>query len=154
MGRRHHSILPKLNRDSNERKGLFKTQLRDLIEKGQLITTVTKAKILKRHFDKLVSKAQQGTLAARRSVIASLSNVKSGNRLVDTLAPHFSDRKSGFTTLEKVSVRRGDSTAMASIKFITPLPEVKVEEVKKVKAVKAAKPVKEVKKVSKSKVKA
>ena len=48
MGRRHHSIIAKLNRNTKERKSLFRVQLKQLIELGSLTTTVTKAKIIKR----------------------------------------------------------------------------------------------------------
>jgi len=137
MAVKHQSRLPKLNRDSNHRKALFRNQLKKLITYGFLTTTTTKAKIIKRLFDKLVTKAKQGTLSSRRSVIASLGNTTSANRLVDTIAPVLSDRLSGFTTIQKVDVRRGDSTSMATLKLVTAIPEPEKKEIE----IKKAKPV-------------
>lgn len=135
MAFKHQAKLPKLNRDANHRKALFRIQLCELIENGSLTTTVTKAKIAKRHFDKLVTKALEGTLASRRLVIAELGKAKVAHKLVDAIAPNFGDRKSGFTSIRKVAVRKGDAVAMATLKILaTPTPAVKEEaKVKKAK---------------------
>lgn len=118
MAVKHQAKLPKLNRDANHRKALFRIQLCELIENGTLTTTVTKAKIAKRHFDKLVTKAKEGTLASRRLVIAQLGKAKLAHKLVDSIAPALAERKSGFTSIRKVSVRKGDATALATLKIL------------------------------------
>lgn len=136
MAVKHQAKLPKLNRDSNHRKALFKIQLAELIENGSLTTTVTKAKIIKRLFDKLVTKAKENTLSSRRLVIAELGKAKVANKLVDTIAPALGDRTSGFTSIRKVDVRRGDSTAIATLKLLAVFPETKVEKKEEVKKAK------------------
>ncbi|HOX96246.1 MAG TPA: 50S ribosomal protein L17 [Candidatus Woesebacteria bacterium] len=136
MGRRHQSKIPKLNRDSNSRKSLFRVQLKALIENGKITTTVTKAKILKRLFDKLAAKATEGTLSSRRNVAATLGSPKTANRLIDAIIPVMGERKSGFTTIQKVSVQRGDAVSLATLTLIAqaPVAEKKVKkEVKKEK---------------------
>ena len=137
MGRRHHSKLAKLNRSTKERKSLFKIQLRQLIELGKITTTVAKAKVIKRLFDKLAAKATDGTLADRRNIAAELSSPKTANRLVDFIIPVMGGRRSGFTSIQKVCIRKGDSTPTASLTLVAPLPPepVKVKKVKEVKAV-------------------
>ena len=146
MGRRHQSKLPKLNRDANSRKSLFRVQLKSLIENGKLTTTVTKAKIIKRLFDKLAAKATEGTLPSRRNVASTLGSPKLANKLVDSIIPVMGGRKSGFTTIQKVSVQRGDNVSLATLSLVAmpPIVEKKVEPKKVIKA-----PVKEVKKVVK-----
>jgi large subunit ribosomal protein L17 len=131
MGRRHQSKLPKLNRDSNSRKSLFKIQLKDLIDNGKLTTTVAKAKVIKRLFDKVASKATEGTLSSRRNIAATLSSPKHANRLIDSIIPVMGTRKSGFTTIRKVSVRKGDAASMATLTLMA-MPPV-VEKVVKIK---------------------
>lgn len=143
MGRRHQSKVSKLNRDSNSRKSLFRIQLRSLIEYGKLTTTVTKAKIIKRLFDKLASKATEGTLASRRNIASTLASPKTANRLIDAIIPVMGDRKSGFTTIQKVSVQKGDAVSMATLSLIA-MPPI-LEKKEKAKKEKAA-PVKETKK--------
>jgi len=145
MGRRHHSKLAKLNRSTKERKSLFKIQLRQLIELGKITTTVAKAKVIKRLFDKLAAKATDGTLAARRNIAAQLSSPKTANRLVDLIIPVMGGRRSGFTSIQKVGIRKGDSTPTASLTLVAPLPP---EPEKKAKTIK-----KETKTVSQAKTK-
>lgn len=122
MGRRHHAIIAKLNRDTNERKSLFRVQLKQLIELGSITTTVTKAKIIKRLFDRLSSQALGGTLSSRRLVASKLGSPKSANRLIDTILPSMEGRNSGFTTIQKVGHRRGDSAATATLTLVVSIP--------------------------------
>ena len=140
MGRKHQSIIPKLNRDSNSRKSLFRVQLKELIENGKLTTTVTKAKIIKRLFDKLAAKATEGTLTSRKNVASTLGSPKTANKLVDSIIPVMGGRKSGFTTIQKVSTRKGDNVSLATLSLIAfpPVVEKKVENKKEVKKVKKA----------------
>ncbi len=135
MGRRHHSIIAKLNRNTKQRKSLFRIQLRQLIELGSITTTVAKAKVIKRLFDKLAAKASNGTLASRRLVAADLGNPKIANRLVDLIIPTMGGRRSGFTSIQKVGIRKGDSTSTASLTLVAPLPATPVKAAKVVKEV-------------------
>jgi large subunit ribosomal protein L17 len=130
MGRRHHSIISKLNRNTQQRQSLFKIQLRQLIELGSITTTVTKAKVIKRLFDRLASKAVDGTLHDRRGIAADLSSPKTANRLFDLIVPAMGGRKSGFTTIQKNGIRKGDSTSTASLSLVVPLPPTPVKEKK------------------------
>lgn len=122
MSRRHHAKLAKLGRTSNERASLFKVQLNQLIEHGTLTTTVVKAKVIKRLFDRLASKAVDGTLSDRRRIAANLSNQKHANKLFDLIVPAMGGRKSGFTTIQKNGVRRGDATTTATLSLVIPMP--------------------------------
>lgn len=133
--------MRKFNRNYNQRKALFKSLLQSLITWGKLTTTLPKAKVIKRMFDKLVSKAQDNTLSHRRQLAADLSSHPHADKLVDVIAPLLNDRKSGFTTLQKVEVRRGDAVVMATLKLVKDLPvvEAKKEETKKVTKTKKTK---------------
>lgn len=145
MGRRHQSKLPKLNRDSNSRKSLFRVQLKSLIEFGKLTTTVSKAKVIKRLFDKLAAKATEGTLASRRNVASTLGSPKAANRLIDAIIPLMGTRKSGFTTIQKVSVQKGDATSIATLSLMA-MPPIVEPARHGGKVVEKKAPVKEVKK--------
>lgn len=145
MSRRHQAKLPKLNRTSNQRASLFRVQLNQLIDNGTLTTTVVKAKVVKRLFDRLASKAVDANLATRRRIAASLGNPKSANKLVDLIIPAMDGRKSGFTTIQKVGLRKGDSTSIATLSLVIPMP-VRPEVVKEPKTEKKAKVTKTTKK--------
>ena len=123
--------MQNFNRNYNQRKALFKSQLQSLITWGKLTTTQPKAKVIKRLFDKLVTQASKGTVSARRLLAGKLSSQEHADRLVDVIAPLLSDRKSGFTTIQKTSVRRGDAVVMSTLKLVKDLPVI--EEVAKEK---------------------
>ncbi len=141
MSRKHRAKASQLNRNHNQRQALFRTQLRALITHGQIETTLVKAKIIKRLFDKLMSRAKKNDLSSRRLVSAKLGSAKDGNRLVDVIAPVMSDRNSGFTTITRLNQRKGDSTLMGILKLVHPLPEPikKEEKPKEAKAKKVTK---------------
>lgn len=124
--------MRQFNRNYNQRKALFRSQLQSLITWGKLTTTEAKAKVIKRQFDKLVSKAKKNTLSARRNLAATLASTSHANRLVDVIAPLVSDRVSGFTTMVKASLRRGDGVVLATLKLVKDLP-IEVKEEKKAK---------------------
>jgi large subunit ribosomal protein L17 len=131
MSRKHRVKKLKLSRTYNQRKALIKGLVVSLIDSGKVTTTLTKAKVLKSRFDKLAAKAQSGSLHARRQISASLSNHKAANKLVDTIAPLMPNKRGGFVTIEKTTIRRGDAATMATIKLSVPLPEIKKQPTKK-----------------------
>ncbi len=131
MSRKHRVRKIKLSRTYNQRKALIKGLVVSLIDTGKVTTTITKAKVLKSRFDKLAAKAQPGTLHARRQIYSAISNNKAANKLVDTIVPLMPNRRGGFTTIEKTTIRRGDAAVMATVKLSVPVPEVKKVETKK-----------------------
>lgn len=130
----------KLNRNKNQRQALVRTQLNALVNSGHLTTTQAKAKMMKPLFDKLITRAKVGNIAARRLLAKELASVDSANRLVDVIAPLFPDRVSGYTSSTKNKIRRGDAVTMVTLKLMVELPAPVVPE-KKAK-VEKKKPVK------------
>ena len=123
MSRRHRVRSIALSRNFNQRKALIKGLLISLIEHGYINTTLTRAKVIKRYFDKLAAKAHKGDVHTRSQIAAFLSHPKAANKLVDVIAPSMKDRRSGFTTIKKTTVRRGDASPMALLELAVPLPE-------------------------------
>lgn len=60
---RHAKRTFKVGRNTSHRKALVANLLKSLIEHGRIETTVTKAKELRRHADKMVTLAKKNTLA-------------------------------------------------------------------------------------------
>lgn len=119
-----HAVKGKqLNRDVSSRRSLFKNLTLSLIEYGHITTTLAKAQSIKSSFDKLVTKAKQGTLHSRRLIEKQLNQTKAVNRLVDEIAPNIK-RTSGFTRIIKLGMRRGDAAEMAKMEIIDWQPKV------------------------------
>ena len=101
----------------NVRNALIKTMLVSLIRDGKMKTTETKAKVLRPMIEKLITKAKEGTVAARR-LISSKIGPASTKVLVDTVAPKYKDRKGGYTRITKLNDRKNDGAKMAQIEFV------------------------------------
>src|SRR5258708_1156496 len=69
---RHGKHTFKIGKTSSHRRCMIANMLKSLVEHERIETTVTKAKELKRHADRLISLAKKNTLASRRQAIADL----------------------------------------------------------------------------------
>ncbi len=116
---RHHNNVRKFNRKKNSRIALLKGLALALIAHGKITTTEAKAKELRPIIEKLITKANVGTLASRRLVISRLYNLKKeGSKLIDEIAPKYKDRSGGYTRITKLPRRTSDASKMAIIEFI------------------------------------
>lgn len=140
---RHLKNTIKLNRTSSHRKAMFANQLKSLIEHGRIETTITKAKLLKRYADKMVTLAKTNTLASRRKAIAELQirfnpltnkearRAKEGDtsayntdrqvieELFGTIGPRFKNRQGGYTRVLRLGRRQGDNAELALIEYLS-----------------------------------
>src|SRR5271157_2254452 len=69
---RHANKTFKVGRTSSHRRCMIANMLKSLIEHERIETTVTKAKELRRHADRMITLAKKNTLASRRLAIARL----------------------------------------------------------------------------------
>lgn len=113
----HHDKNRKFGRTRKVRKGLMKSLAYALIRDEAIQTTEAKAKELRPMIEKLVTKAKKGSLADRR-VIASRVNPTAANKLVDDIAPKYSDRNGGYTRITKLPIRKNSAAKMALIEFV------------------------------------
>lgn len=112
---RHRVKGRKLGRNSSQRKALFRQLLASLFLKGEIKTTLAKAKAIKGLADKLVTKAKKGSLHQQRLIHSFLQNKTAAQRLMKEIAPGFKKRTSGFTSIIHLGQRRGDGAVMAKI---------------------------------------
>ena len=91
---------------------------RELITHGRNETTLTKAKILRPHVEKMITKAKKGDLAHRRQVLGQIRDRDVVAYLFEEIGPVFADRQGGYTRILKTRVRKGDATQMAIIELV------------------------------------
>ncbi|MCX6705499.1 MAG: 50S ribosomal protein L17 [Candidatus Woesebacteria bacterium] len=121
----------KLSRGKKGREALLKSLVRAVVVSGKVVTTKAKAKAIIGQIDKIVTLAKKGTLDSRRRVLAFLGNDRdTAERLVNTLAPSFSSRNSGYTRIILLPSRKGDNAQMARLEWVDEVKEVKKEEKK------------------------
>ena len=142
---RHRKHTFKVGRNAAHRRMLIANMLKSLVEHGRIQTGLAKAKELRRHAERLVTLAKQGTLASRREIISRLMirynhltskearAVKNGQdaatyyntdrrivgKLYQELAPRFATRHGGFTRIVRLEHRIGDNAEICLIEYLT-----------------------------------
>ena len=115
---RHRQSGRKLNRTSSHRKSLFKNMAQALLKHEQIVTTLPKAKELKRVVEKLITLGKKGNLHSRRLAFNQIRDKDMVSKLFDILAKRYLERKGGYTRVLKAGFRYGDSAPMAVIELV------------------------------------
>jgi len=90
-----------------------------LFEHGAITTTEAKAKSLRPYAEKLITKAKDGSLAARRNAAKAIRNKDALAQLFEEIGPMFAERDGGYTRIIKLENRKGDNAPMAQISLVT-----------------------------------
>src|ERR1044071_7573118 len=115
---RHRNAFRKLNRTATHRSALFSSLATALIKHEQIVTTLPKAKDLRRVADRLITLAKKGDLHARRLAFARIRDEAMVAKLFDTLGPRYAERPGGYTRVMKAGFRYGDAAPMAVIELV------------------------------------
>ena len=109
----------KLGRDNKHRRSMLATLTKQLIENERIVTTETRAKEVRKSFDKMVTYGKKGTLVSRRLALAFLHNDNNAvNKVFNDLAPRYKDRNGGYTRIIKKSERKGDSALEVILELV------------------------------------
>ena len=118
---RHHNTTKKFGREVNSRRALMRSLAIALILNDHIETTEAKAKAIRPYVEKLVTKAQNNTIATRRLLNSKLGSGgdKAVLKLLNVLAPRYKEQNGGYTRVVKTRDRIGsDGAAMAIIEFV------------------------------------
>jgi large subunit ribosomal protein L17 len=115
---RHRAHRYRLGRVTAHRWALLRNLLVALFRHERITTTEAKAKALRPLADRMVTLAKQGSLHARRQVLALVPDPEVVGRLFDTIAARFSDRHGGYTRIIKDGVRRGDAAPLVFLELL------------------------------------
>ena len=132
---RHAVDGRKFGRNTSHRKAMFKNMANSVITHEQVVTTLQKAKEIRRHVDRLVTLAKNGSPASRRLAFDRTRDNVVVKKLFTDLAVRYKTRAGGYTRVLKLSDRRwGDAAEMAVIQLVD---AVIVDKKKKVKEMNA-----------------
>ena len=115
---RHRKLGRRLGRDSSHRQAMFSNMAASLIKHEQIVTTLAKAKDLKRVMDKYITLAKRGDLNSRRLAVSRIGDEAMVKKLFEVLAPRYKDRNGGYTRVLKAGFRYGDNAPVAVIEFV------------------------------------
>jgi large subunit ribosomal protein L17 len=122
---RHRNAGRKLNRTASHRRALFASLATALIKHEQIVTTLPKAKDLRRVADRLITLAKRGDLHARRLAMSRIRDEAMVAKLFATLGPRYAERAGGYTRVMKAGFRHGDSAPLAVIELVDRDPDAK-----------------------------
>lgn len=115
---RHGDTVNNLGRKKAHRKALLRNLALSLIQHKRLITTLAKAKALRRYIEPLLTRAKVDTQHNRRVLFSYLQNKEAIQELYSTIAPALANRSGGYTRVLKVGPRQGDGAEMALIELV------------------------------------
>jgi len=115
---RHRMLGRRFNRDSGHRQAMFSNMAAALIKHEQIVTTLPKAKDLRRVVEKYITLAKRGDLNSRRLAASRLRDDAMVKKLFDVLGPRYKDRAGGYTRVLKAGFRYGDSAPRAVIELV------------------------------------
>ncbi|WP_212113284.1 50S ribosomal protein L17 [Candidatus Shikimatogenerans silvanidophilus] len=107
-----------LGRISSHRKSMLMNMSNSLIIKKQIITTLSKAKSLKKYIEPIITKSKNNNIQSKRMVFRYLKNKKTVSILFKKNFDILRKRMGGYTRIIKISPRLGDYSKMALIELI------------------------------------
>ncbi|MDD3265775.1 MAG: 50S ribosomal protein L17 [Burkholderiales bacterium] len=115
---RHGYAHRKLNRTSAHRKAMFKNMAVSLLQHEAIVTTLPKAKELRKVVEPLITLAKTPTLANRRLAFDRLRDRDTVVKLFDVIGPRYANRPGGYTRVLKYGFRPGDNAPRAFMELV------------------------------------
>ncbi|MBX9570815.1 MAG: 50S ribosomal protein L17 [Candidatus Obscuribacterales bacterium] len=143
---RHRVPGNRLSRPYDQNKAILRSLATELLRHDEIVTTLSKAKAVRSHAEKMITLAKHGLLTdkdvynkaksndsqvaseaskqiakhvhCRRQLLAFIYDKEVVNRAFDELAPRYAKRQGGYTRIVKTHFRRGDAAPMALIQLV------------------------------------
>ncbi len=122
---RHRVAGKKLGRTTSHRIALFRNMVTALFEHDRIVTTETKAKVLRPIAEKLITHAKKNDLHHRRIVAQTVRSETVVKRLFDEIAPRYANRNGGYTRVIKMGFRPGDAAMKACLELVDAPEKIK-----------------------------
>jgi large subunit ribosomal protein L17 len=115
---RHRNAGFKLGRNTSHRRALLRNLTTSVLMEDRVETTVTKAKAVRPHVEKMITLGKKGDLHSRRQALSFLMTDKAVARLFETVAPRYGDRQGGYLRIIRTGFRQGDGGEKAFIELL------------------------------------
>ena len=99
----------KLGKPTDQRMAMLRQQVTDLLDKGRMETTVTRAKEIAPLAEKMISLGKKKDLAAYRQALSFITREDVAKKTFDEIAVKYADRNGGYTRITRIGPRRGDA---------------------------------------------
>jgi large subunit ribosomal protein L17 len=115
---RHRRAGWKLGRNTEHRRALLRNLVTSLIVEERIETTITKAKAMRPHVEKMITLGKRGDVAARRQAASYLMTRDAVDKLFGTISPRFGDREGGYLRIIHSGFRQGDGGEKAFVELL------------------------------------
>jgi len=109
----------KLGRTTAHRKATLRNLATSLFRYEKIRTTDAKAKELRRYAEKIITRAKENTLKARKSVASKIKDRIVYKKIFEVLVPRYQNRPGGYTQIFKIGSRISDNAQMSLIKLLS-----------------------------------
>ncbi|MGC8873257.1 MAG: 50S ribosomal protein L17 [Chloroflexia bacterium] len=116
---RHRKAGRKLNRNTAQRRALFRNLMAALLWHGKIVTTEAKAKAIQPHVERLITLAKEDTPHRRRLAMAKLPSERVVEKHFAEHGPAFRERNGGYTRIVRLGPRQGDAAEMVLMELVT-----------------------------------
>ena len=108
----------KLGKPTEARMAMLRQQVTDLLDKGRMETTFTRAKEIQPLAEKMISLGKQKDMAAYRQALSFITREDVAHKVFNETAAKYADRNGGYTRVTRTGPRRGDVAEMAVIELV------------------------------------
>ena len=115
---RHRKSGRKLGRRSAHRTAMLRNIVTSLLDMERIVTTVPKAKEVRRVAEQMITLGKRGDLHARRQAMAYIRSKEVVAKLFDQLSGQYADRQGGYTRIIRTGYRAGDAAPMAILELV------------------------------------
>lgn len=115
---RHQVKGRKLGRTASHKKATMRSMCISLLTHHRIVTTLPKAKELRRYVEPLITRAKEDSMHNRREVFSFLQDNKTTSKLFEEIGPKSAERPGGYTRVIRVGYRAGDSAERAVIELV------------------------------------
>jgi len=115
---RHGKKFNHLGRTSEHRNHLLINLSKALLMNKRIVTTLAKAKALRKYVERIITKSKVDSMWSRRIIFSYLQDKEVLKELFNNIASVIKDRPGGYTRIIKLNNRLGDNASMAMIELV------------------------------------
>jgi large subunit ribosomal protein L17 len=115
---RHGDKNNNLGRTASHRAAMLSNMTCQLITHKRIVTTLAKAKALRKYAEPLITKGKENTTHQRRVVFSYLQDKEAVTELFGPIAEKIGGRPGGYTRIIKLGIRHGDNAERAMIELV------------------------------------
>ncbi len=108
----------KLGKPTDQRIAMLRQQVTDFLDKGNMQTTITRAKEIAPIAEKMITLGKKNTLASRRQALSFITREDVVTKVFGEISQQYAERNGGYTRITRIGPRRGDAAEMAVLELV------------------------------------